>query len=352
MRWFSLLLAVSSLALSTAALAQRPPAPQLLPDGTLVYVRISNVKELVDRFQKTAMGRIIGDARVKPLLNQLYGSAAEAYQQIEARIGVPLDRLLAIPQGEACIAIVPPDEGPTQIIAWFDAAERIVDARQVLERLEQEILSQGGSRTTERAGEVELTVIQPPGNRSRRLVLCEKDDHIVISSDTALAKQLLAVWSGREVRRVSGRQPAFHGDHEPLPRRPERSASGRLVRRPHRARPPHGAGQLFHASGARHVGWTRLGWPASRRRRDDVRHRAVRPSHARPPAAGNAAGGCPQDGGSRLRRQYARILGSARRGGLYDAALGCTTDLCGTGAAARRLSRRGGVEDQRGGAIP
>ena len=96
---------------STVVRAERPVAYDLLPDSTLAMIRIANVPELRERFRETAMGRIGGDEKVKPLVSSLYGSLVEAYQRIEERVGVPLDTLLSIPQGEVCVAIVAPEGG-------------------------------------------------------------------------------------------------------------------------------------------------------------------------------------------------------------------------------------------------
>ena len=43
---------------SLSALAARPTAPRLLPQTTLLYVRVNNVIELIDRFQETSIGQI------------------------------------------------------------------------------------------------------------------------------------------------------------------------------------------------------------------------------------------------------------------------------------------------------
>lgn len=44
--------------LPVPALAARPTAPRLLPQTTLLYVRVNNVVELIDRFKETSMGQI------------------------------------------------------------------------------------------------------------------------------------------------------------------------------------------------------------------------------------------------------------------------------------------------------
>ena len=181
--------------------AQRPIASQLLPESTLAYVRIADARQLAERFSQAALGRMLNDAQMKPLLGQLYGSLVEAYQRVEERVGLPLDRLLSLPQGEICLAVVPPTEGPPQLVFWFDAGDRIIDARQLLQRLEDEIIAGGGSKTSDAVEDTRVTVLQPPGGRDRKITVIEKDGVVLFSTETALAKQLLSVWTGKETVR-------------------------------------------------------------------------------------------------------------------------------------------------------
>jgi hypothetical protein len=161
----------------------------------LAFVRIANLPELIERFQQTAMGRLSGDQQVKPLVSQLYGSAVDAYRQVEDRIGLPLDKLLAIPQGEICVAVVPPEEGRPEVLVLFEVGDRYVEAQMLLERLKELVLSQGGECTSERMGDVEMTLFD---SRGRTLAVCEKDQVIVAGTDLALVKQMLTVWNGSQ----------------------------------------------------------------------------------------------------------------------------------------------------------
>lgn len=176
--------------------AERPAASHLLPDNTLAYVRIESAAALRDRFWQTAIGRISSDPQMKPLLGQLYTSLATAYQRIEQRIGLPLDKLLSILQGEVCVAVVPPEQGQPQVVALLEVGERLPDARVLVQRLEEQLIGRGVARNREQVGGTEVTIFQPPGARAQRFSVFEKDAVFVVSSDADLAKQLLAVWNG------------------------------------------------------------------------------------------------------------------------------------------------------------
>lgn len=182
--------------------AERPTAPHLLPEDTLAYIRVADVPELVEKFRDTAMGKITVDPQVKPLLSDLYAAAVTAFERVEERVGVPLDELLAIPQGELCVAIVAPDEGRPEVVVLIDVGDRLPAAEVLIERGEEALVQQGGERSTEQMGDTELVIYQLPGDRQRRLVRFEKDGAILFSSSEALAKQLLGVWEGKEKEEV------------------------------------------------------------------------------------------------------------------------------------------------------
>ena len=52
------------------------------------------------------------EPQLKPLIDQLYGSATEAFGTIENQVGVSLPELLALPRGELTLALVDREEGP------------------------------------------------------------------------------------------------------------------------------------------------------------------------------------------------------------------------------------------------
>src|SRR5687767_359900 len=94
------------------ARAERPGAAKLLPEGTLAVVHVADSKELVKRFNETAMGRIGKDDQIRPLVGELYGTLTQAFAQIEDEVGLPLDKILSMPQGEICFAVTAPAAGP------------------------------------------------------------------------------------------------------------------------------------------------------------------------------------------------------------------------------------------------
>ena len=51
--------------------AERPVAPKLLPESTLAMLRVADAQELNTKFRDTAMGRMLQDEKIAPLVSQL-----------------------------------------------------------------------------------------------------------------------------------------------------------------------------------------------------------------------------------------------------------------------------------------
>jgi hypothetical protein len=127
------------------AQAERPPAPRLLPEATLAYVRVHDARELKEALDRSSFGRLGREPQIEALVRQLYGSASKAFQVVEQQIGLSLDEVLAIPQGELAIAVFVP----------ADAAKRQEEAQK---QAEKEVASESSAKPEQdEAGGAEAT---------------------------------------------------------------------------------------------------------------------------------------------------------------------------------------------------
>jgi hypothetical protein len=180
------------------AFAQRPIAPKLLPEQTLVYFRIASMPELKEKFQQTSTGKLAKDEQLKPLLGSLWQMGVDAFQNAEKELGVGLNELLSIPQGEICVAVVAPEEGAPRVVAWIDCGDKLITAEKLLDRGEKELTDRGAARNVEVLGDVELVSIEIPNARDRKVAYFIKEQTLVLSSDVNLAKQVLGQMRGEQ----------------------------------------------------------------------------------------------------------------------------------------------------------
>lgn len=182
------------------ARAARPAGYKLLPASTVACLRVADVQELVSKFQETSIGRIAREQQFRPLLAQLYGSADEAFEPTEDRIGLSLSELLALPQGELTLAVVEPEEGRPAVVMLMDVVGQEANTRKLIDRIEIMLQDAGGSRSTETVKGTTLTVFDMRGEQQNRLVHLLKESTLLVTSNVEVAKQLLDTWSGDQTQ--------------------------------------------------------------------------------------------------------------------------------------------------------
>lgn len=175
--------------------AERPETVELLPDQTLVYVRIPSIPNLIDRFQQTSGGRMFDDPQVRPLIEGLYGSASEEFQPLEEYVGLSLDELMQLPQGEVCFAMVAPEDGPLSVVFFVDVGDGIENARVLLDHGEQFARGQGASEESEGVGDTDLKILSG-GEDDETVAYFVRDETICLTNNPDVARNILARWDG------------------------------------------------------------------------------------------------------------------------------------------------------------
>ncbi|PAY21249.1 DUF3352 domain-containing protein [Rhodopirellula sp. SM50] len=203
-----------------------PGAPRLLPSDTLVYIRLDSADDLRKQMDKTSIGRMINDPKMRPFADQFYATARDLFDQISDRVGVNLDELLAIPHGQVAFAIHPvkpleEDEKPeiqarenedqdaveqrrerqrrreqysfggTLII---DADNNIEQLMSIVERFEEQVLQGRYVRRTREIGSTEVTRLLPGRVGQQPIEFFEKDGTLVIGVGHSTAQDVLNHW--------------------------------------------------------------------------------------------------------------------------------------------------------------
>jgi hypothetical protein len=194
---------VVALSFMTVARAERPRAFDLLPDSTLALIRVADAPDLINRFKNTSGGRMSQDPQLKPLFEHLYGKAVEAFTAIENEVGLPLPKILALPKGELCVAMIGPDVGKPVVVAWLDAGDQIDSAQKLLARATEVLDAHGLKKTEETIEGTKLFIYDLilEGDPSQ-LVFFEKDKTIVgfLGKNKQVVEHFLARWDGRPIK--------------------------------------------------------------------------------------------------------------------------------------------------------
>ena len=199
---FSLMMA--SLLAATSTAADRPAIPELLPLETVACVRVADSRNLVERFQETALGRMSKDPQIRPLLTQLFGSATDAFAQIEERLGLSLDQLLKLPQGEIALAVVPMEQRRPALLVLMDTGDGTESVDKLIKQARKTAAERGARETTEKVDGTELITFHRAQDDGRHVAFFHKQETAVITSDVELSRTLLARWSGKGEGTLAG----------------------------------------------------------------------------------------------------------------------------------------------------
>lgn len=176
--------------------AQRPATSRLLPDWTLGLIRVTDSTALSEKFAKTGFSQMLKDEELKPFLESVYGSTMQLAEGIEQSIGMTIDQILEIPEGELLVAMVaPPAFGPSPLL-MMDLPE---DTDTVSDLLDHgaEVLRQNGYSVEDQDYEgVDLEVYSGDGDGPENIIRFEKDGMLVIAIDMRAAERIIDNWQG------------------------------------------------------------------------------------------------------------------------------------------------------------
>ena len=75
-KFFAVAVLVFSIAcLQVCAVAQdesRPKSEKLLPESTVVYLQVKNIRELVEKLNDSSIGQMLADEKIAPLAQEMY----------------------------------------------------------------------------------------------------------------------------------------------------------------------------------------------------------------------------------------------------------------------------------------
>lgn len=206
--------------------AEVPGAPRLLPEQTYIYARVENANELRKDMAESPIGRMMADPKLRPFAGDIYNTAAELFQQVGGQLGLTLDELLAIPQGQVAFGLVgttpasaaapgdgPKDESPEAIrrrlaqrqrelggigaMLLIETGDRNEPLFNLLDELEERITRSGAVGRTETIGSTTVRRLVDPGSGESRLEYFHRDGATVIGFGSNVATDTLARWDGK-----------------------------------------------------------------------------------------------------------------------------------------------------------
>ena len=174
-----------------AARAERLPLIRLLPADTLVLATVPDARELRDRVSETNFGRMLQDPQLRPLVQNMYEGIRRELAEVEAQLGVTLDELLALPQGELTVALAPSPEGPLALVALIEVGDQHQTAKKLLDKVSVELANRGVEFGEETVAGTQITYYKL---RQRQFAYFDRDGALVMSTSLSALKYMLDAW--------------------------------------------------------------------------------------------------------------------------------------------------------------
>ncbi len=175
----------------------RPPATQLLPENTLAFVSIPDSRLLIEKLNQTAGGKMLKDPQLKPLVDDLYSSLVALIPQVEESVGLTLDQMLRLPQGEVTLAVVPPEEGPPALVVMVDCGDQHRNMQTLVDRGAAVLQERGGSQEEETLGDVTLVTFTLANENADQVMYFTRDGTYVMANNRKAIDFVLEAWEGK-----------------------------------------------------------------------------------------------------------------------------------------------------------
>ncbi len=199
-------LATATLLIATPTLSQSargdgPSAAQIFPDTTVAFLRLPDAAELGQRFNESALGLMIKDEQVQPVIQHLYGSVTPSIVEFQEQIGISLEDLNNLAVREIAVGLVSVPSGRPALVLLIQMSEP-KDLDDLLERAQQSLVDGGFSVSQEKIEGVEATVYSRSTGDLRQLVQVQLEDALLVTSNLKLTGTLLSNQQGNEDEEV------------------------------------------------------------------------------------------------------------------------------------------------------
>lgn len=189
-----------------ATAADRVPGDRRLPPQVLGYVSVRNIPELKANWKKTALGQLGQEKELAEFWQEIEKQLENVSGKIQSKIGVGLNDILALPQGETAVAFVQLPGKKLSYVGFLDAGENEQTITKLIAKLTEAAEEHGVKRSTEEFEGTEVVIHTRPkedaddtkkDGEPERIAYFLKDGTLVASSDVDTLKSIITRWDGK-----------------------------------------------------------------------------------------------------------------------------------------------------------
>lgn len=195
-------LIVMSLLAFQACVEAAVPSELLLPTTTKGYLSITDAANLSKKWQEMQLGQLTEDPVMKPFVDDFKDQLRAKLGQTGAQLGIGLEDLEGIPNGEISIAIIQPGNDKKQhaLVLKVDVTSHETEARELLNRVTANQVQKGAQKGSITLQGIEVTTLKfakkEDAEERHAYYLLHEDQFIVINHLETL-KELIGRFDGK-----------------------------------------------------------------------------------------------------------------------------------------------------------
>ena len=139
-----------------------PSSDVLLPAETTAYLSIGNWEGLQEHWNQTQLSGLFEDPAMEPFTEDLKRQLDERFALTDRRLGLSLEDLEGIPNGEVALGFIYAGHGEPVLVMLVDITDNIEAAREQLQEARAELEERGATRTTQDVGDAEIVIYDVP----------------------------------------------------------------------------------------------------------------------------------------------------------------------------------------------
>ncbi len=175
----------------------RPTAMALFPGETVLFVRTADARFMIERVQQTAMWQMARDPALSSFVESLQGSAQEAFaENAQEQLGVELDDLKRLPQGEAAFGLVERTGEDPAVVFLVDFGDQVETANKLLEQAKEKTTEDGGVVGEEQLRADTAVTLRNKNDQNNVFGVVQREGVFVAATDPALLASVLDRWDG------------------------------------------------------------------------------------------------------------------------------------------------------------
>lgn len=181
--------------------ANRPNIEDLLPETTIAFAQIADIRDLVEKTSDGAMAKLIQDEEVAPLFGRVVEEGRKAYDKVEDQVGLSFDEVLeALPSGEMMIGMIAPRRQKPVFIVMLEIGEDNEAADKALGVLRDKIEEAGVvNEDEELESGVEVEKIRVDDTD---VFMAQREGMIIACTDEKELNNIFLRWDGEEIKKV------------------------------------------------------------------------------------------------------------------------------------------------------